>query len=123
MVSWAITGATRGIGLGFVQNLVSQPEVVALSEGSTLLTAVPQSSDSNNQVFALIRSLATAGPLKELATKRKNIHIIVTDIADPAKLDEAAAEVSKITAGSLDILILNAGSAGSDTSVLPPSAL
>jgi NAD(P)-dependent dehydrogenase (short-subunit alcohol dehydrogenase family) len=48
---------------------------------------------------------------------------VVTDISDPKKLDQAAAEVSKVTAGSLDILILNAGSAGPETSALPPSAL
>ncbi|KAH7341175.1 hypothetical protein BKA66DRAFT_517387 [Pyrenochaeta sp. MPI-SDFR-AT-0127] len=94
MVSWVITGATRGIG----------------------------SVDPKNQVFALIRSRGTAGPLEELAAKRKNIHIVVTDISDPRKLDQAATEVSKVTAGSLDVLILNAGSAGPDTSVLPPSA-
>lgn len=101
MVSWVITGATRGIGFGFADNL---------------------SVDPKNQVFALIRSRGTAGPLEELAAKRKNIHIVVTDISDPRKLDQAATEVSKVTAGSLDVLILNAGSAGPDTSVLPPSA-
>ncbi|KAK4941754.1 hypothetical protein LTR10_018358 [Elasticomyces elasticus] len=101
MVSWAITGATRGIGLGFVDNL---------------------SVDPKNQVFAIIRSRATAGPLEELAAKRKNIHIVVTEISDPKKLDQAAAEVSEVTGGSLDVLILNAGSAGPETSVLQPSA-
>ncbi|KAI1623185.1 hypothetical protein EDD37DRAFT_682688 [Exophiala viscosa] len=101
MVSWAVTGATRGIGFGFVDNLSADPE---------------------NQVFAIIRSRGTAGPLEELAAKRKNIHIVVTDISDPRKLQQAAAEVSNITAGSLDVLILNAGSAGPETSVLPPSA-
>jgi NAD(P)-dependent dehydrogenase (short-subunit alcohol dehydrogenase family) len=74
-------------------------------------------------VFAIIRGRATAGPLEELAAKRKNIHIVVTDISDPSRLDQAAAEISTITAGSLDVLILNAGSAGPETSVLPPSAL
>jgi NAD(P)-dependent dehydrogenase (short-subunit alcohol dehydrogenase family) len=87
------------------------------------LTASPKSADPNNQVFALIRSRATAAPLEELASKRKNIHIVVTDIADTQKLSEAAAEVSKSTGGSLDVLILNAGSAGPDTSALSPTAL
>lgn len=101
MVSWAVTGATRGIGFGFIDNL---------------------SADPTNQVFALIRSRKTAGPLEELAAKRKNIHILVTEISDPRKLDATAAEISKVTGGSLDILLLNAGSAGPETSVLPPSA-
>ena len=87
------------------------------------LTAPPKSVDPKNQVFAIIRSRGTVGPLEELAAKRKNIHIVVTDISDPKKLDQAAAEVSKVTAGSLDVLILNAGSAGPDTNALPPSAL
>ncbi|KAF2647586.1 NAD(P)-binding protein [Lophiostoma macrostomum CBS 122681] len=95
MVSWAVTGATRGIG----------------------------SANPNNQVFAIIRSRGTAGPLEELAAKRGNIHIIVTDISDTRKLNEAATQVSEITGGSLDVLILNAGAAGPDTSVLPPTAL
>jgi NAD(P)-dependent dehydrogenase (short-subunit alcohol dehydrogenase family) len=87
------------------------------------LTSLPKSVDPKNQVFAIIRSRGTAGPLEQLAAKRKNIHIVVTDIADPKKLEQAAAEVSKVTAGSLDVLILNAGSAGPETSVLPPTAL
>ena len=87
------------------------------------LTAPPKSVDPKNHVFAIIRSRGTAGPLEELAAKRKNIHIVVTDISDPKKLAHAAAEVSKVTAGSLDVLILNAGSAGPETSALPPSAL
>ncbi|KIW04966.1 uncharacterized protein PV09_04129 [Verruconis gallopava] len=101
MVSWAVTGATRGIGLGFVENL---------------------SADPNAQVFAIIRSRGTAGPLEELAAKRKNIHIILTDISDPRKLNQAVAEVSQVTGGSLDVLILNAGSAGPETSTWSPSA-
>ncbi len=87
------------------------------------LTAPLKSVDPKNQVFAIIRSRATAGPLEELAAKHKNIHIVVTDISDPRKLDQAAAEVSEVTGGSLDVLILNAGSAGPDTSALPPNAL
>lgn len=83
----------------------------------------PKSADPKNQVFAIIRSRGTAGPLEELAAKRKNIHIVVTDISDPRKLEQASAEISKVTTGSLDVLILNAGSAGPDTSTLTPSAL
>ncbi|KAH0841374.1 short-chain dehydrogenase [Fonsecaea pedrosoi] len=100
MVSWAVTGATRGIGFGFIDNL---------------------SADPKNQVFALIRSRATASPLEALAAKRKNIHIIVTDISDPRKLDDAAAQVSKLTGGSLDSLILNAGSAVPETGFITPT--
>ena len=106
---------------GFVNNLVSLP--YGIPGIGMPLTAPPKSVDPKNQVFAIIRSRGTAGPLEELAAKRKNIHIVVTDISDPKKLDQAAAEVSKVTAGSLDVLILNAGSAGPETSALPPSVL
>lgn len=75
-------------------------------------------------MFAVIRSRSTAAPLEALAAKRKNIHIIVTDIFDPKKLSEASIEISQITGGSLDVLILNAGSTtGAETSSLTPSAL
>lgn len=92
--------------------------------GPLTCAASPKSVDPKNQVFAMIRNRGTAGPLEELATKRQNIHIVVTDISDPRKLEQAAVEVSTVTAGSLDVLILNAGSAGpEETNVLPPSAL
>jgi NAD(P)-dependent dehydrogenase (short-subunit alcohol dehydrogenase family) len=102
MVSWAVTGATRGIGLGYIDNL---------------------SEDPNNQVFAIIRSRETAGPLEKLSADRGNVHIVVTDISSPKKLEQAAAEVSKMTNGSLDYLILNAGSASTETGGLSPSDL
>lgn len=94
--------------------------IVAMVEKLTLR---PKSADPNNQVFAVIRSRETAGPLQELAAKRKNIHIVVTDISDPRKLEQAATEVAKVTDGSLDVLVLNAASAGPETSALSPTAL
>jgi NAD(P)-dependent dehydrogenase (short-subunit alcohol dehydrogenase family) len=102
MVSWAVTGATRGIGLGYIDNLSSNPD---------------------NKVFAIIRSRETAAPLEKLAAERGNIHLVVTDISSPQKLEQAVKEVSSITAGSLDYLILNAGSASTETGALSPSNL
>lgn len=89
----------------------------------TPLTERSKSLDPSNQVFAIIRSRATAGLLEELAAKRKNIHILVTDLSNPKELDETAAEVSKVTNGSLDILLLNAGSTTDETAQMPPSGL
>lgn len=102
MVSWAVTGATRGIGFGWIESL---------------------SVDPNNQVFAIIRNRATAGPLEELAAKRKNIHVLVSDLFNPKQLNETAAEVSQVTNGSLDVLLLNAGSTTDETAQIPPSGL
>ena len=87
------------------------------------LTGRSKSADPHNQVFAIIRSRGTAGPLEKLAAKRKNIHILVTDLSDPKQLDETATEVSRVTNGSLDILILNAGSTTDETAQIPPSGL
>ncbi|KAL7938423.1 hypothetical protein V8C35DRAFT_320227 [Trichoderma chlorosporum] len=102
MSSWAIVGATRGIGFEFVNQL---------------------SADSSNTVFALIRSQATAGPLNELAATRKNIHVVETDLSSPAKLKETADSVSKVTGGKLDVFIYNAYSSGSEEGkLLPPTA-
>lgn len=83
-----------------------------------------QSSDANNTVFALIRSQATAGPLNELASTHKNIHVIETDISSLTSLEKTAATISNATGGKLDVLIYNAySSGGNDTKLLPPSAL
>jgi short-subunit dehydrogenase involved in D-alanine esterification of teichoic acids len=110
--------------LGFIKNLVSPTAAIIIMASCMPLTAMPpKSAHPKNQVFAIIRSRATAGPLEELAAKRNNIHIVVTDLSDPMKLGQAATEVSKVTAGSLDVLILNAGSAGPETSALTPTAL
>ncbi|KAG2350947.1 NAD(P)-binding protein [Suillus weaverae] len=85
MPSYAITGAARGIGFEFVNQL---------------------SADPRNTVFALVRSKATANRLTEL--KRRNVHIIEADITDNKALESAAEEVSSLTGGSLDFLINNA---------------
>jgi NAD(P)-dependent dehydrogenase (short-subunit alcohol dehydrogenase family) len=58
-----------------------------------------------------------------LAGQRKNIHILETDISEPKKLDATAEEIAKITGGSLDVLVLNAGSASTETSAWGPAAL
>ncbi|KAA1466363.1 NAD(P)-binding protein [Dentipellis sp. KUC8613] len=85
MPSYAITGANRGIGFAFVRQLSAKPE---------------------NVVFALVRNLNTTEDLKNL--KRSNVHILKTDISDVPGLKAAAAEVAKVTGGSLDMLINNA---------------
>ena len=82
-----------------------------------------QSSDPKKIVFALIRSQATAGDLNKLTAERKNIHVILTDISNPQKLQVAAGEVSNITGGGLDVLIFNAFLPGTEGFQLPASGL
>lgn len=85
MPSYVITGAARGIGFEFVNQL---------------------SADSGNTIFAIVRNEATANKLKDLG--RRNVHIIEADITDNKTLEYAAAEISRSTGSSLDYLINNA---------------
>jgi len=87
MVSYVVTGASRGIGLAFVQ---------ALHERN------PQ-----DHVFAIVRNPDSSDELKKLAGP--NVHIITGDLEQPETLHSAAAEVASITGGSLDVFINNAG--------------
>jgi len=85
MPSYLITGASRGIGLEFIKQL---------------------SASNDNTVFAVVRNTKTATGLQEIG--RKNVHILEADITDHKTLKAAAAEVSKVTGGKLDVLINNA---------------
>ncbi|KAJ5570290.1 uncharacterized protein N7459_009720 [Penicillium hispanicum] len=89
MPSYAITGASRGIGWEFLRQL---------------------SSDSNNTVIAIVRNKASTEV--KVATElsgRPNIHIVQGDLVDYAALQNAAVGTAKITGGGLDYLIANAG--------------
>jgi len=85
MSSFVVTGAARGIGLEFVNQL---------------------SSNSANTVFALVRSKKTAHRVIEL--NRSNVHILQADITNYQELTAAVQEVSSLTGGKLDVLINNA---------------
>jgi len=87
MSSYAITGASRGIGIEFVRQL---------------------SSNAANVVFALVRNVKGATDLQELANSRSNVYIIRADLTDTDTLKAAAFEVGQKTGGSLDCLINNA---------------
>ncbi|KAF8853898.1 NAD(P)-binding protein [Acephala macrosclerotiorum] len=88
MPSYVVTGASRGLGLGFIQAL---------------------SSSQENQAFAVIRDPTTAPTLYSLAKTNPNIHIIVAEVFKPEDMDQAAEEFEKVTGGKLDILINNVG--------------
>ncbi|KAF5849282.1 hypothetical protein GGP41_006205 [Bipolaris sorokiniana] len=93
MPSWAITGASRGIG----------------------------SADVGNQVFALIRRQPSA-ELSKLDSERENLHIIKADVTDAQSLSEAAAKVGELTENKLDVFISNACHPGLDLRFYPTSA-
>ncbi|CAE6449345.1 unnamed protein product [Rhizoctonia solani] len=87
-VSYAITGANRGIGFEFTNQLSANP---------------------NNIIFAFARNPEAATRLRDLQAQRKNIHIIKLDIRSLRELADAVEYVGSITKGRLDWLINNAG--------------
>lgn len=93
MPSYLITGASRGLGYAFLQNLASNPE---------------------NTVIGLVRNKqATQTRLSK--DNITNATIIQADITDRASLRAAFAEVSTLTKNSLDHLINNAALVSSRT--------
>ncbi|XP_005422815.1 uncharacterized protein LOC102032275 isoform X1 [Geospiza fortis] len=88
-----VTGANRGIGLGFVQHFLRMPNP-------------PQ------WIFAGCRDPKgqRAQELQNLASKHPNIIIIPLEVSDPASIKAAAAKVGERLGGSgLNLLINNAG--------------
>lgn len=86
MPSYAVTGASRGLGYAWVKFLASDP---------------------NNTVIGIVRDKPTADAALA-ADGITNVHIVTGDITDFKALETAAAAVSAITGGSLDVLINNA---------------
>lgn len=87
MPSYLITGASRGIGLAFLDNISSNP---------------------NNVAIGLVRNVA-ASEAKVASWNRNNIYFVQGDLENYESLKSAAAATAKITGGSLDYLIANAG--------------
>uniref|UniRef100_A0A8C3Q8F2 Uncharacterized protein n=1 Tax=Geospiza parvula TaxID=87175 RepID=A0A8C3Q8F2_GEOPR len=86
-----VTGANRGIGLGFVQHFLRMPNP-------------PQ------WIFAGCRDPKGQRELQNLASKHPNIIIIPLEVSDPASIKAAAAKVGEHLGGSgLNLLINNAG--------------
>ncbi|CAO2647874.1 Nn.00g087960.m01.CDS01 [Neocucurbitaria sp. VM-36] len=94
MASYLITGASRGIGLAFLENI---------------------SSDPANTVIGLVRNKAGTES-KVAALNRSNIHLIQGDLNDYESLKSAVETTTKITGGGLDYLIANAGVASDSPS-------
>jgi NAD(P)-dependent dehydrogenase (short-subunit alcohol dehydrogenase family) len=87
MPSYLITGASRGLGLSFLENL---------------------SSNSDNTVIGLVRNIADTES-KIAAWGRNNIHLVQGDLSNYNSLKSAVDATANITGGSLDYLIANAG--------------
>ncbi|KAI0646061.1 NAD-P-binding protein [Trametes meyenii] len=93
-VTYAIIGASRGIGLEFVRQLMKR---------------------ANTTVFAVVRSKQGSTHLAAAIANASNVHVVEADVADAKSLSRAAQEIDVITGGSLDYLIHNAAKVGHAT--------
>ncbi|KAF4437386.1 hypothetical protein F53441_13063 [Fusarium austroafricanum] len=88
MLSYLVTGASRGLGFGFVQVLSSNPE---------------------NTVIGLVRNkVATEKKVAQELGSPSNVYIFQADITDYDALKHSVEDVAKITGGSLDYVVANA---------------
>ncbi|KAH9886948.1 NAD-P-binding protein [Cubamyces lactineus] len=88
MPSFAVIGASRGIGLEFVRQLVREPCQLR----------------SDSQVFAIVRD-PKASYLQPVLKGHKNVHVIQADVTDPHSCERAAQDISALSGGALDVLI------------------
>lgn len=101
MSSYAITGASKGIGREFVRQLAA---------------------DSANTVLAIVRDPKSTD-ISDLASKYSNVHIIKGDVTDPKSILEAATAAAAITDGKLDVLIHNSNAVHGASMPFTPSQL
>ncbi|KAG1048408.1 hypothetical protein G6F43_009197 [Rhizopus delemar] len=92
MVSYVITGTSRGIGLEFVKQI----------------------SARGDTVFACARNPDKSEGLQKLVDGKK-VYGIKLDITSEKSIKEAVEEISKLAPEGVDVLINNAGIAGSYT--------
>lgn len=98
MPSYLITGASRGLGYAWLTTLAANP---------------------SNTIIAVVRNKQAT--LDRLAKDNiTNVHVLSADITDISAIQAAAQETSKITNGSLDILIHNAAVVSERSAYLTP---
>ncbi|KAH8175215.1 short chain dehydrogenase domain-containing protein [Sarocladium implicatum] len=88
MPTYVISGASKGIGLEFVRQLLQNPE---------------------NTVIGLVRNVENTKKTLGTEFDHPQFHLVRGDLDDAKSLIAAASETSKITGGKLDYLIANAG--------------
>ncbi|KAI1377707.1 hypothetical protein F4677DRAFT_415282 [Hypoxylon crocopeplum] len=89
MSSYVITGVSKGLGFEFLRQISANP---------------------SNTVIGIVRDKPTTiKKVSEELQGRSNIHILQADILDYDALKGAVEDTAKITGGSLDYLIANAG--------------
>ena len=86
-VVYVVSGATRGIGLGVVEQLAKRSTAI---------------------IYAGARNLAKADKLQQLAKQRANVHVVQLDAKSEADHKALAAQV-QAEAGRADVVWANAG--------------
>lgn len=84
--TYAITGASRGLGLEFVKQLAAK----------------------GNTIVAFARNPTESSGLSQLVDN-KNVFAVKMDISDEESIKAAASSISKIVPDGIDVLINNAG--------------
>ncbi|KAH6605880.1 hypothetical protein Trco_005033 [Trichoderma cornu-damae] len=102
MPSYAITGASKGIGREFVRQIALQ------SPSNTVIAVVRDPESPSN------RDLAQAHP---------NVHLVKGDVTDPQSILAAAEEAGGILGGKLDVFVHNSNAIDRPTFPLPPSKI
>lgn len=111
MPSYLVTGSSRGLGLGFVTELVSQPNSPFVIKNKSHLYGTRQLREKDNVVIATARNTAASIGLQELKGKHRDgqLYLIDLDVTNIESIQRAAQETSRLLPGGLDNLISNAG--------------
>ena len=106
--TYVVTGASRGIGLTIVEDLVRRQSALCLQASS--LHGSYQVKYEANYVIAAVRD-RSAQSMQDLRAKYSvdRLQIVHLDLADPSSIRTAAAHANDCLTGSLDYLIHCAG--------------
>lgn len=95
-----VTGASRGIGFELVK------QYAGAHKDNIVIAGV---RDPNGKSSQAVQALAKQTP---------NVHVVKIDVDDEQQIRDSAAEVSRWTDGTLDVLINNAGIVGDENDPL-----
>ena len=87
VTSYAIVGASRGIGLEYVRQLVSLVIHYCRHDTEGFRFFWPQAARPNTIIFALVRNSRTSTHLQDAVSSLNNVHVVDADVADPDSME------------------------------------